>query len=63
MRQLGLKGAMLFGQTNGKYLDDESFHPFWEGAEALEVPVYLHAADALTMPATYAGRPELIGAT
>ncbi len=63
MRQLGLKGVMIFGHTNGKYLDDDRFRPFWERAEALEAPVYLHAADALVMPPTYAGRPELIGAT
>ena len=61
--QLGMKGALLFGHTNGVYLDDERVSPFWERAEALQVPVYLHAADAMIMPATYAGRPELIGAT
>ena len=63
VEQLGMKGALLLGQTNGKYLDDERFNPFWERAEALGVPVYLHAADPMTTPATYAGRPELIGAT
>ena len=61
--QLGLKGAMVIGHTNGEYLDSDRFRPFWEVAEALEVPVYLHAADPLAMPLTYAGRPELIGAT
>lgn len=63
VRQLGLKGVMVFGQTNGQYLDDERFLPFWERAEALDVPVYLHAADAAVQPTTYVGRPELIGAT
>ncbi len=61
--QLGMKGAMIIGHTNGLYLDDEHFIPFWERAEALQVPVYLHAADALISPASYAGRPELVGAT
>jgi 2,3-dihydroxybenzoate decarboxylase len=46
MRQLGLKGVKTFGHTNGKYLDDDRFRPFWERAEALDAPVYLHAADA-----------------
>jgi len=61
--QLGMKGTLIIGHTNGLYLDDERFLPFWERAEALQAPVYLHAADAMITPATYAGRPELIGAT
>ena len=60
---LGMKGAMIIGQTDGHYLDDDRFSPFWERAEALDVPIYLHAADAAVMPATYAGRPELDYAT
>ena len=60
---LGLRGAMLFGQTDGRYLDDERCYPFWERAEALGIPVYLHAADAPALPPSYAGRPELLGAT
>ena len=61
--QLGMKGAMIFGQTDGRYLDDDCFSPLWERAQALDVPIYLHAADAAEMPATYAGRPELDYAT
>lgn len=61
VRQLGLKGTMLFGQTNGLYLDDDVFSPFWERAQALDVPVYLHPADALVQPVTFAGRSELMG--
>ncbi len=63
VRQLGMKGCMVFGHTNGLYLDDGRFDPFWERAQALDVPVYLHAADPMVAPPTYAGRPELIGAT
>ena len=63
VRQLGMKGVMVFGQTDGNYLDDDRFLPFWERTEALDVPVYLHAADPLTLPPTYTDRPELIGAT
>ena len=63
VRQLGMKGALLIGHTNGEYLDHDRFSPFWERAEALDAPVYLHAADPMVMPPTYAGRPELIGAT
>ena len=63
VRDLGMKGAMIIGQTDGRYLDDDRFSPLWERAEALDAPIYLHAADAAVMPATYAGRPELDGAT
>ncbi len=63
VRDLGMKGAMVIGQTDGLYLDDDRFSPLWERAEALDAPLYLHAADAAVMPATYAGRPELEGAT
>ena len=50
VEQLGLVGTMLFGQTDGRYLDDRSFDPFWERAQDLGVPVYLHAADAPALP-------------
>ena len=49
-------------QTDGCYLDGDRFAPLWERAEALDAPIYLHAADAAVMPVTYAGRPELDGA-
>lgn len=63
VRELGMKGAMLFGTTNGKYLDDDRFAPFWERVEALGCPVYLHAADAPIPPVGLTGRPELLGPT
>ena len=63
VKQLGMKGVLILGHTNGQYLDDERFNPFWERAQALDVPVYLHGADAVIMPVTYAGHPEMIGAT
>jgi 2,3-dihydroxybenzoate decarboxylase len=63
VEQLGLVGTMLFGQTGGRYLDDRSFDPFWERAQDLGAPVYLHAADAAALPASQAGRPELRGPT
>jgi len=63
VEQLGLVGTMLFGHTDGRYLDDRSFDPFWERAQDLGVPVYLHAADAAAVPASQSGRPELSGPT
>jgi predicted TIM-barrel fold metal-dependent hydrolase len=42
--QLGFKGAMVHGLTNGVFFDDERFWPILERAEALDVPIYLHPA-------------------
>ena len=61
MRDLGMKGAMLFGHTNGVYLDDDRYQPFWERAEALNAPIYLHASDPMVLPRTYMGCAELQG--
>jgi predicted TIM-barrel fold metal-dependent hydrolase len=38
VRSLGLKGAMIFGTTNGRFLDDPAFLPVLERAAALSVP-------------------------
>ena len=48
VRQLGFLGAMINGHTNGLYLDHPSIHPFWERAEALGVPIYIHPTDPVT---------------
>lgn len=45
MRELKFCGAMINGHTNGQYLDHPSLYPFWERAEALGAPVYIHPAD------------------
>ena len=42
MRELKFCGAMINGHTNGKYLDDRAFDPFWERAQALGALIYLH---------------------
>jgi 2,3-dihydroxybenzoate decarboxylase len=44
--QLGFKGALINGTTNGVFFDDKRFWPICERAEALGVPLYLHP----TMP-------------
>lgn len=64
VQQLGLKGALINGQTNGEYLDDKKYWMIFERAEALGVPIYLHPALPSTpeMLKPYEGRPELIGA-
>jgi 2,3-dihydroxybenzoate decarboxylase len=62
VRELGLKGAMLFGPSRGEYLDADCFSPFWERAAHLGVPIYFHAASPVTMPENFIGREELQGA-
>jgi len=52
VRDLGFRGAMINGHTNGRYLDDPAYYPFWEQVEAIGLPVYLHPADPVaTCPA------------
>lgn len=40
--KLGFKGAMVHGLTNGRFLDEKTFWPIFERAEALDVPIYMH---------------------
>jgi predicted TIM-barrel fold metal-dependent hydrolase len=44
IRQLRFAGVMVNGTTRGAFLDHSRFTPFWEAAQALDVPVYLHPA-------------------
>jgi hypothetical protein len=44
IQRLGFKGALVHGTSGGLFLDDPSFTPFWQAAEHLDVPVYLHPA-------------------
>ncbi|MBV8472245.1 MAG: amidohydrolase, partial [Hyphomicrobiales bacterium] len=62
VEQLGFKGAMVNGHTNGRYLDDAGYEPFWERVEALDVPIYLHPRDPFDSPQMFSGRRELSGA-
>ncbi len=61
VRELGFRGAMINGQTNGDYLDLDKYSVFWERAAALEAPVYLHPSNPVDSPAVYAGHTELWG--
>lgn len=40
--QLGMKGAMINGLTDGRFLDHPSFGGLLDRAAALNVPIYLH---------------------
>jgi 2,3-dihydroxybenzoate decarboxylase len=63
VRELGFKGAMINGHTNGLYLDDRSLDPFWERAEALGALVYIHPTDPLAPAPVLNGIPALRRAT
>lgn len=54
--ELGFKGAMIHGLTNGMWLDDRRFWPIFARAEKLGVPIYLHPSfpHADVMKAYYA---------
>jgi aminocarboxymuconate-semialdehyde decarboxylase len=42
MNQLGLRGAEIASNINGRYLDDPGFEPFWEAAQALDALIFVH---------------------
>ncbi len=63
MNELGFCGAMINGHTNGQYLDHPSLYPFWERAEALGAPIYLHPADPVAPMPVLEGHKGLKRAT
>ncbi len=62
VRQLGFKGTMINGTTNGRFLDEPSFLPILERAVALDVPIYIHPGVPPTAvrEAYYSGFAEAI---
>ena len=42
VKELGFKGGMIHGLTNGHFIDEKQFWPVFEVAEKLNVPIYLH---------------------
>jgi 2,3-dihydroxybenzoate decarboxylase len=59
VRQLGFKGALINGHTNGVYLDDARYVTFWEHVQALDVPIYLHPGHMPVRPPVFEGYPGL----
>lgn len=47
VEDLGFKGALIHGLTDGRFMDDRFFWPIFARAEALDVPVYIHPARPL----------------
>lgn len=43
-----MKGAMILGPTDGRFLDDRQFWPIFARAEALGVPLYIHPSEIMT---------------
>ncbi len=61
VRDLGMSGAMVNGQTNGAYLDADRFSVLWERAADLGAPIYIHPNNPADVPYMYQGHPELWG--
>ena len=64
--ELGFKGALINGFQNvgdsatAAYLDEIQYLPFWQQAEALGVPIYIHPRDFLeSQQRIIEGRPEM----
>ena len=51
MRQLGLKGAMVFSNVNGAGLDEPAYLPLWEKANELGAVIYIHPTHPLGVEA------------
>jgi aminocarboxymuconate-semialdehyde decarboxylase len=45
VRNLGLSGVAIASNVNGKNLDEENLLPFFEQAERLDAPVFIHPDD------------------
>jgi 2,3-dihydroxybenzoate decarboxylase len=61
VRELGMQGALINGQTSSLYLDNDLYAPFWERAADLRVPVYLHPANPPERVHMYHDHDELWG--
>lgn len=47
VRELGLRGAEICSNINGKNLDDKSFAPLYAKVQELDVPVFIHPSNVL----------------
>lgn len=62
VKDLGFLGALINGNTNGVYLDDDRYLPFWERVVQLDVPIYIHPADPYVQPYVLEGYTVIQGA-
>ncbi len=59
--ELGFVGVLVNGCTQGRFLEDPIYQPFWSLLEELAIPLYLHPG--LPIEAPRSRLPELDGAT
>ncbi|HKV45265.1 MAG TPA: amidohydrolase family protein [bacterium] len=60
--ELGMVGAVVGSNVEGRYLDDPSFMPFFERAQSLEVPILVHPMPPADADATFGrGLVPLLG--
>ncbi len=45
VKELGFVGALINGNTKGRYLDEDFYAPLWEVSQSLKAPLYLHPGD------------------
>lgn len=62
IEELGFVGVLINGCSNGAYLDEPQFAPFWKTLEQLNVPLYLHPGLPPDHSLAFRGHPELEGA-
>lgn len=62
VKDLGFKGALVNGHTQGRYYDGPAYDEFWACMQELDVPFYLHPSDAYVFPQVFDGHPEMRGA-
>ncbi|WP_372801685.1 amidohydrolase family protein [Paracoccus seriniphilus] len=63
VKELGFLGCLVNGHTHGTYYDAPEYDVFWAELERLDVPLYLHPANAYATPYVLQGMPVLQGAT
>ncbi len=57
---LGLRGVGIGSNVHGRPLDDKDFWPFYERAETLDLPIFIHPINPLGQPAIHDYRLDLI---
>jgi uncharacterized protein len=63
VKELGFRGALVTGSTDGRYLDHPNYEPLLTRAEQLDVPIYLHpsVSPKPVREALYGGLPDKLG--